>query len=121
MEGNEYAKSGWLRRSFAAMLQSDAGALSSGDRSRHGETGLAWAAQRRMLPHGLYEASIVGGGDHVMAHGMCGEWSSLCIDRLFGRNSAYRRHADEWGRGVPRQAHERRDVCRRRGVSPLPR
>jgi hypothetical protein len=67
-----------------------------------------------MLPHGLYDAAIMGGGDHVVAHGICADWQSACIERVFGRGSAYHRHAQQWGAGVPAQA--RGDVAHVEGA-----
>lgn len=86
------------RCGFAAAQANDPESLRSGDYRRHGETGLAWAARRSVLePDGLYDACIVGGGDHVMAHAMCGDWDSLCIDRLIGLATPQADHLRRWG------------------------
>jgi len=94
------------RRGFAATCAADRGLASVGDVVRHGETGLAWAAQRRVVAAaGLYDAMVVGGGDHVMAHAFGGGWSSACLDRaLGGADTAYRRHAQAWAARLPAEA-----------------
>lgn len=105
MEGCRTARRG-DKRGIVATMRCDRPALDSGDAARHGETGLAWAAQRRVIAAtGLYDGSVVGGGDHVMAHAWCGGWSSPCLDLLLGRDTAYRRHAQQWASRLPR------DVC----------
>lgn len=72
-------------------------------RDRHGHTGYAWAARRDALgDRGLYDACIAGGADHVMAHAICGETESPCIDRVLGRSDVHRRHFLEWCRRAPR-------------------
>ena len=85
-------------RGFAAAQEDDPESVRSGDYRRHGETGLAWAARRSVLePDGLYDACIIGGGDHVMAHAMCGDWNSVCIDRLIGLAAPQADHLRQWG------------------------
>src|SRR5262249_31445548 len=80
--------------------------LRSGDYLRHGETGLAWAARRSVLAGcGLYDACIVGGADHVMAHALCGDWSSPCISRLIGAHPQRRRHLQSWGACMYARVH----------------
>ena len=92
------------KRGFVATTASDPGALTCGIPKRHGETGLGWAAQRHVIgAAGLYDASVVGGGDHVMAHALCGGWLSPCIDNLFGVDTPHRRHADAWAARLPRE------------------
>lgn len=96
----EYAPraDGDVWRGFAAAQSTDSESLRTGDYRRHGETGLAWAAQRAVLDDcGLYDACIIGGGDHVMAHAMCGDWGSVCIDRLIGRHTPQLAHMRRWG------------------------
>lgn len=83
---------------FAAAQTIDPESLRTGDYHRHGETGLAWAAQRVVLTDcGLYDACIIGGADHVMAHAMCGDWDSVCIDRLIGLHTPQLAHVRRWG------------------------
>jgi hypothetical protein len=91
-------------RGFAAAQAADPDSLRSGDYQRHGETGLAWAARRSVLEDGgLYDACIIGGGDHVMAHVMCGDWDSVCIDRLIGLTTPQVEHLRRWGERFSRQ------------------
>jgi len=62
----------------------------------HGHTGFAWAARRDLLvSHGLYDACVAGGGDHMIAHAACGDWDSPCIDRLIA-GSDHRNHFRRW-------------------------
>jgi hypothetical protein len=83
---------------FAAVRAVDRDAVRTGDRVRHGDTGLAWAARREVLSrHGLYDRSIAGGADHLMAHAMCGDWESACLERLLGVGTPQRFHAQQWG------------------------
>ena len=89
---------------FAATQANDPESLRSGHYRRHGETGLAWAARRSALePDGLYDACIIGGGDHVMAHAMCGDWDSVCIDRLIGLAAPQADHLRQWGERFSRR------------------
>jgi hypothetical protein len=42
----------------------------------HGHQGFAWAARRELLDGiGLYDACVLGGGDHMMAHAFVGDLS----------------------------------------------
>lgn len=71
----------------------------------HGATGLAWAAQRSLLDRcGLYDACIIGGGDHAIAHASYGDWQSKCVAALIGLETPAHRHfrnwAERWHAGV---------------------
>lgn len=71
--------------------------VSSDDYQLHGHTGFAWAARLDLLKkHGLYYSCISGGGDHLMAHAMCGNFDHPCLQRMLGANM--RSHFLEWGR-----------------------
>jgi hypothetical protein len=51
--------------------------------TRHGHTGFAWAARRDLLTrHRLYDAAIIGNGDHLIAHAIRGDWGTSCISRV---------------------------------------
>ena len=94
---DRYSDVGRVRRGFGAVYAESPQYARQGDRRRHGETGLAWAARRELLARcQLYDACIIGGGDHVMAHAMCGAWASPCIDRLVGADTAHRTHFVGW-------------------------
>ena len=96
--GQDYCGNGDVWRSFGAVHAIDPQCVSAGDYDRHGETGFAWAVRRDVIAAtGLYDACIVGGGDHVMAHAMCGDWTSPCMDRLLGLHTAGWRHSLRWG------------------------
>jgi hypothetical protein len=92
-----YGDVGIVKRGFAAVYAESPQYARQGDRRRHGESGLAWAARRDVLTRcQLYDACVIGGGDHVMAHAMCGTLMSACIDRLLGAGTAHRAHFVRW-------------------------
>lgn len=89
-----------VKRAFASIYSECPQHLGEGNYDQH-ETGLAWAARREALARcQLYDACIVGGGDHVMAHAMCGDWVSPCIDRRLGAHSRHREHFVRWAKNV---------------------
>lgn len=64
---------------------------------RHGHTGYVWAARREVIARsGLYDACIIGGGDHLIAHAMRGESASPCVARVFAGNEAHGAHFARW-------------------------
>ena len=70
---------------------------SRGKFDAHGHTGFAWAARRELLlDTGLYDACIAGGGDHLLAHAACGDWSTTCALRVTGGRTPLQRHASVW-------------------------
>jgi hypothetical protein len=82
---------------FAEVMGRIPEAVSSGDFAVHGHTGFAWGMRREILQrHGLYDACIAGGADHLMAHAFTGEWESACLDRMLGPPAPYRAHAIGW-------------------------
>jgi hypothetical protein len=88
---------GTVYRGFCATLEREPAAFLGGDFARHGHTGFAWAARRELLErHGLYDVCIAGSGDHLMAHGALGDWSSPCVRAAVGPDGAYARHFSEW-------------------------
>ncbi len=94
----DYRGEGDVWPSFGAVHGTSPERVREGDYDRHGETGFAWAARRDVVAAtGLYDACIVGGGDHVIAHAMCGDFSSRCMDRLLGLDSACLKHCFRWG------------------------
>jgi hypothetical protein len=96
-----YAGHGQVWDSFAAVYRSEPNAMLAGDFGTHGHTGIGWAARRSVLEDvGLYDACIVGGADHVIAHGFCGDWESPCLTRMMGDDSEWYRHAAAWARKV---------------------
>jgi len=71
--------------------------LARGTYEVHGATGLAWAARRHLLGTcGLYDACIIGGGDHTIAHASYGDWESACVRSLIGLGTPAHRHYREW-------------------------
>jgi hypothetical protein len=69
----------------------------------HGQPGLAWAARRSVLEAGLYDACIIGGGDHVIAHGIFGESDASCIERLTGGGTGHMAHVHRWATALSQQ------------------
>jgi hypothetical protein len=93
---------------FAAVLAQHPNAVAQGDFGVHGHTGFAWAARREVLDGiGLYDACIVGGGDHLMAHGFAGEWDSACLFNVTGGNERHRAHALDWCERIYRRVRAR--------------
>ncbi len=83
--------------SFGSVVERSPDVHREGVYESHGHTGFAWAARREFLENvGLYEACVLGSADHMMAHAICGDVSSACIDRQFGLNAAHRRHFARW-------------------------
>lgn len=77
---------------------------------RHGHCGFAWAARREVLSrHGLYDRTIIGGGDAVAAHAFAAD-----TDYLRGRHfmlrsftTAERRAIAAWGTPVAEETRGR--------------
>ena len=82
---------------------------------QHGHTGLAWAARRDILErHGFYDACISGSGDHMMAHAMCNDFGSSCVERLMKKDSKLLKHFINWG--VPFYEDVRGKIAFTKGV-----
>lgn len=62
----------------------------------HGHTGYAWAARTDALKDGLFDGAIIGGGDHLMAHAMLGDFETPCLDTLFFADNKSRQFYREW-------------------------
>jgi hypothetical protein len=77
----------------------------------HGHTGFAWAADRQLLSDiGLYDAAVVGTGDHLMAHAFSGDFGSPCLPVVFGGSFGFLEHyrswaEDAWNRVRGRMGH----------------
>lgn len=68
--------------SFASTSQTDPGSIAQ---MQHGLPGFAWAGRREILEKfGFYDACIIGGGDHMMAHALTGTPDSNCVHRIVG-------------------------------------
>lgn len=88
---------GRLWTGFGARYAADPGVAAAGDFDGHGHPGFAWGARRGLLErHGLYDACVAGGGDHVVAHAAAGDWTSRCFAWSFGRDTAHYRHFARW-------------------------
>jgi hypothetical protein len=50
----------------------------------HGHNGFGWACRREILDRcSLYDATICGGADHLMAHAMVGEFDAPCVLNVY--------------------------------------
>jgi hypothetical protein len=100
--GQTRDEGGYASHSFGAVYRRDPSLSRLIDYERHGHTGFGWAARRDLLDrHGLYDACIAGGGDHLMAHALCGHFDSRCVARIVGPEGSPRRdHFQPWAEGV---------------------
>lgn len=88
---------GFAWSSFAKVAKFHPGQFLSGNFDRHGHSGYAWAARRDLLmKHGLYDRSVVGSGDHLMAHAMVGDLSSPCVTNSVGSANHFRDSFQSW-------------------------
>ncbi len=73
---------------------------------RHGLPGFAWAARRDLLDrHGLYDACVIGGADHVMAHAFSGSTDTVCVRRTTGLVPPRDRRLARMGRAFRHLVH----------------
>ena len=90
--------------SYAAVFARDPSARRTGRFDAHGHTGHAWAARRDLVTrHGLFDACIAGGADHVMAHAFTGDHDVACLDRVLDRGPQ-RAHYLRWAESMTRDA-----------------
>lgn len=108
-QGDEYFRGrGLVWPSFAKAFVDLPGEFQKGNFDRHGHCGYAWAARRDVLDrHGFFDKSIAGGGDHLMAHAMGGDFTSVCVAKMVGKNTPYAREFQRWGRPVFRDVRSR--------------
>jgi hypothetical protein len=67
----------------------------------HGRTGYGWAADRQLLSDvGLYDGSIMGGGDHMIAHAFSGAFASRCLGIHFSGSPGYLDHFRGWAEAM---------------------
>ncbi|WP_442505082.1 hypothetical protein SH528x_003855 [Novipirellula sp. SH528] len=65
----------------------------------HGHTGFAWAAKREFFREcGLYDACILGNGDHYIAHAIAGEPECSCITKRLIRTASQFSHFRDWAK-----------------------
>lgn len=88
--------SGESWESFGSVYRGNPNLFLEGDFQKHGHSGFAWVARREILNHGLYDACILGSGDHMMAHAFAGDWESPCVVRIMGRYGKYLAHFQKW-------------------------
>jgi hypothetical protein len=96
-----YSGEGTVIDGFGYRYGRDPGILSIGTYAAHGHTGFVWGARRDLLEGcQLYDASIIGGGDHLMIHGMCGDADSPCVRRVLGTDTPHHNHFRSWAHDV---------------------
>jgi hypothetical protein len=104
----DYDGQGVVDSGFACACERSPGAFLSGRFAEHGHTGYAWAARRELVArHGLYDAGVAGSADHLMAHAMCGDWSSPCVPLMIGRANPYADHFRDWAERIYRDVGAR--------------
>ncbi|MCE2800312.1 MAG: hypothetical protein LW724_12200 [Planctomycetaceae bacterium] len=87
---------GDVSRSFAAVW-TDRSIVNRTRWEDHGHTGYAWAARRDLFEHcGLYDAGILGNGDHFMAHAFTDEMHSECITEFYQTDDLIYLHLRDW-------------------------
>jgi hypothetical protein len=92
-----YEGEGRVLQGFAATFTKKPDTLFEGIYQTHGHAGWAWGIRRELLDrHGLYDAGIIGGGDHLMAHAASGSWTSACLDWALGKDKPHYHHFVEW-------------------------
>lgn len=93
-----------MQHSFGFVHSKDPRPVREGDLQKHGHTGFAWAARREIIAEiGLYDACVAGGGDHLIAHAMCGDWDSPCIYRNI--NGPHLKHFINWSKVFCERVH----------------
>jgi hypothetical protein len=97
--GNADDGTGIIDESFASMFVRDPRPARTRIYNQHGHTGYAWAARRELFDRfGLYDASLPGSSDHLMAHAFAaGMMKSPCIAHTFRGAPAYADHFMKWG------------------------
>jgi hypothetical protein len=84
-------------RSFAYVHSLNSEMVLRGNFHQHGHTGLVWAGRRDWLErYGLYDALVSGSADHMMAHAICGDFTSACVSRIMGTQTPLRSHFLHW-------------------------
>lgn len=104
----EYLGKGKLCPSFAAVYKDDPTKAENSDFEGiffvHGHPGFVWAARREVLEAtGVYDACIVGGADHAIAHAAVGNWRGACMDRSLALGTAHFEHYQKWAEAFYRE------------------
>lgn len=99
--------------SFAQVVGQTPEILRTGRFMDHGHTGYAWAARRELLKrHRLYEYAIAGSADHYMAHALCGDLHSPCIERMMSGSSQLLQHFCDWAAPLAKEVRGEIGVVR---------
>ena len=100
-----FTDQGDIMRSFASVY-TDKSVIDREGWDNHGHTGYAWAARREFFEKcKLYDACILGNGDHLVAHGIVGEPDSSCILKRYKGSDPQYHHYLDW-------AERAYEVCR---------
>lgn len=87
---------GDVATSFGKIAPNDKSTVSCGRYDKHGHTGYAWAARRKILDEvGLYDHAVSGSSDHFMAHAIYNIYG-FCIENAL-RDQTQFAHFVEWG------------------------
>jgi len=87
--------------SFAYIIKNNPYIIEEGLFDLHGHTGFAWASHKSILQrYGFYDTCIAGSGDHMMAHAFAGDWTTKCIERIFGKNGDFLTHYTDWSKKI---------------------
>jgi hypothetical protein len=71
-------------RSFCANVVRHPSRAHSANYNEHGHVGFAWGARREVLQAcPLYDAALIGGADHIIAHAAAGHIPHPCIAKAF--------------------------------------
>ncbi len=90
-----------LRSHSFSKLVSEDQTLVHGKFHEHGHTGYCWAMRSSYLKcSGLFDACILGGADHVMAHAFSGSLDSHCLSPLLGENTSLSSLYSKWANSL---------------------
>jgi len=77
--------------SFACVFSHHPKVHLGGHYHEHGHSGFGWAARKDVLLRvGLFDTSLSGSGDHLIAHAAVGDSESKCIDKVLGKDTEHR-------------------------------
>jgi hypothetical protein len=107
-----YSEGGHTYNSFGLVYKKYPNALLDGNFNKHGHTGFVWAGRKDIFDElGLYDASISGVADHLMAHSFCGDWHSPCVKRMFLENDKFFSHFQAWSEKMYGRIRGRISYC----------
>ena len=105
-DANHFDGAGAHRISFAFDAAVNGVASVRNSAGKHGHTGYAWAARTEVLEHGLFDAAIANGGDHMMAHALLDDCNSPCYRQLFFDDEKSRAYFQTWANSIIPKVHK---------------